>query len=321
MKSVEQLWFLLLQKISGLIVALRFSAVPAEYKYFCRDTYMCKINQWRFLLRDHFFKKKYKTIRYEGEFAAEIQFCLPHAYWHFLNGTLKQTISFPGTKEIYFFSENHVEQQGERTNEGNYNYNLPRIIYSHDYDLGKWAQVPLKEKYRNNVYVYPKPILIIANRYNTEWDGPPVSFFSIEQLDEMIQKLKNKFTIIYNRPQANHIVNDNSEIYDLKEFAWLKDTHPEVLHLHELYEANVIGAKNFNHFQLCVYANCDNFISIHGGTATLASYFGGSNIIFSKKGPEHYFNCFEKLYPKFSGAKIYHAKTDEELKQYIQQIY
>lgn len=303
----------ILRKISSLLVRVKYPAVPLAYKYFYRDTYVCRMVQLKYFFRDYIFKKKYKTVKYEGEFAAEIQFALPHAYWHFKNGTLKQTLSFPGTKELYFFSPDHKECFNERTNEGNYNYDIPRIVYSQNYNMKKWMAVPLKEKYTNDVYVFEKPILIIANKYNTEWDRPPISFFSIDVLNSLINQLKNKYTIIYNRPQPKNIVSDNSIIYDLEEFEWLKQTHPDVILLEDLYIENKIQADNFNHFQLCVYANCNHFISIHGGTATLASYFGGKNIILSKEGPEHFFKCYEKLYPQLSSAEIYHAKTDDDL--------
>lgn len=311
--NIKDIYLTTLKKGSGLFVKICHRQVPDNYKYFYRDTYVCKINQVRFFLKDYFFKRKYKTIEYRGEFAAEIQFALPFAYWHYKNGTLKKTRSFPATKELYFFSEDHEELFSERTNEGNYNFELPRIVYSQDYNLKKWLPVPLKQYYVNNVYVYKKPILIIANKYNSEWDDAPVNFMNIEVLDEMITYLKKKYTIIYNRPQPKHIVNDNSTIYDLQEFDWLKKNHPDVILMQDLYRENKIDARNFNHFQLCVYANCNHFISVHGGTATLASYFGGKNLILSKIGPEHYFNCFKKLYPKFSNAEIIHAKTDEEL--------
>jgi hypothetical protein len=68
-----------------------------------------------------------------------------------------------------------------------------------------------------------------------------------------------------------------------------------------------------------VYANCENFISTHGGTSVLASYFKGKNIILSKQGPEHIFGCYQALYPKLSGSQIFHAKTDEELKRLIKE--
>jgi hypothetical protein len=311
----------IINKILSLYVAVRYHRVPAELKYFIRDTYYCKLVQFRYILPDYLFKKRYKEISFKGEFGAELQFALPFAYWHYKNNTLKSTTSFKYTRSLYFFSPEHIESSDTRTNEGNYNFELPRVLYSHDYDMKKWLPVPLKEHYKNDIYIYDKPILIIANRYNMEWDGPPVSYLSIDTLDIIINTLKRKYTIVYNRPRAQNITTDNSEIYDLNEFDWLNEKHPYVLLLEDLFKENKANAKDFNQLQLMVYANADRFISIHGGTSVLASYFGGINTILSVKGPEHYFGCYQKLYPKLSGATIYHAKNEEDIKYYINKYY
>lgn len=310
---------ILTNKIFSLYVKARYPKVPAEYIYFYRDTYSCKLVQWKYLLKDYTFKKRYKEIVYNGEFGQELLFVLPFAYWHYKNGTLKSTHSCKFTKELYFFSPDHVEEFDSRTNEGNYNFEIPRILYSHDYNIDKWLAVPLKQHYQNEIYKFEKPLLIIANRYNMEWDGPPVSFFDIPTLDYIVSSLKNDYTIVYNRPRPENIIEDNSETYDLNEFEWLVDAHPEVILLEDLYKENRGNANNFNHLQLMVYANSNHFVSIHGGTATLASYFGGVNLILSKQGGEHHFNCFHELFPKLSGATILHAKTNEEVEGYIQQ--
>ncbi|MDF3077655.1 MAG: hypothetical protein K0S09_1544 [Sphingobacteriaceae bacterium] len=310
-----------LRKLAGLYVRLRWGNLPEDVRYYYRDTYYCELEQWKYVVKDYFSKKKYKVISFDGEFAPELQFTLPFAYWHYKNGTLKETRAAKYTNELYFFSPKHIEEFETRTTEGNYNFELPRVLYSHDYDMSKWAPVPLKETYKNDLYVYDKPLLIIANRYNMEWDGPPLSFYSIEVLDFMISRLKDKYTIIYNRPKPQNITMDNSDVYDLNEFDWLEKTHPEVLLMEDIFKENKAGAKNFNHLQLMVYSNAEKFISIHGGTAALASYFGGTNLILSKKGPEHHFGCYHKLYPKLSGAKILHAKTEDEVKSYVEQHY
>jgi hypothetical protein len=263
-------------------------------------------------------RKPYKEISFDGEFTPEISFVLPFAYWHYKNGTLKKTKASKYTRELYFFSPDHEEVFDIRTNEGNYNFETPRILYSHDYDMKKWLPVPLKEMYQNDIYVYDKPTLIIANRYNMEWDGPPVSFFSLEILAFMISRLKQDYTIIYNRPRPENITGDNSAIYDLHEFEWLQKEHPEVILMEDLYKENKAKARSFNHLQLMVYANASRFLSTHGGTGCLASYFGGINLICSKKGPEAYFGCYQKLYTKLSNATILHAKTDEEIKQFVE---
>lgn len=311
----------MITKILSFYVLLRYGKLPSEVRYYYRDTYYCQLVQLKYFFRDYILKRKYKNLSFNGEFAPELQFVLPFAYWHYKNGTLDKTFSSKYTKEMYFFSPNHEEKFETRTNEGNYNYEMPRILYSQDYDMSKWLPVPLKETYRNSVYVYDKPILIIANRYNMEWDGPPVSFYSIEMLQFMMEKLKDKYTIIYNRPRPQNITMDNSDIYDMDEFGWLQKEHPEVILMEDLFQKNEAKANNFNHLQMMVYANADRFISIHGGTATLASYFGGINLVLSVKGPEHHFKCFEKLYPKFSGAKVLHAKSDDEVKNYIERYF
>ncbi len=187
--------------------------------------------------------------------------------------------------------------------------------------MKKWLKVPLKAHYKKDIYVFDKPMLMIANRYNMEWGGPPISFYSIEDLDFMISHLKKDYTIIYNRPRPQNITNDTSDIYDLNDYEWLAQSHPEVVLMEDLYKENKANARNYNHFQLLVYANCERFVSIHGGTAALASYFEGTNIILSKKGPEHHFGCFYKLFPMLSGATIHLARTNEQARNLVYEHY
>lgn len=300
---------------------LRYGPVPKALRYFYRDTLYCQLVQWQYFFRDYFVKRKYKAISFQGEFAPELQFVLPFAYWHHKNGTLLKTQSSKHTRELYFFSSDHEEKFDTRTNEGNYNFEIPRILYSQDYDIKKWARVPLKAYYQNDVYVYDKPMLIIANRYNMEWGQPPISFFSLPMLSYFFTTLADQYQIVYNRPRPQNITMDNSDIYDLNEYDWIKAEYPEVILMEDLFAENKGLAHNFNHLQLMVYANASKFLSIHGGTATLASYFEGTNIILSKQGPEHHFKCFSKLYPQFSGATIFHAKTDAEVKAFVEKHY
>jgi len=309
----------LINKILGLYVHARYKSIDKHLRYFIRDSLYCSLLQAKYFKKDFVTKRKYKTIAFHGEFGPELLFVLPFAYWHFKNGTLKETQTCSRMAEFYYFSPNHKEIFSTRSNEGNYNFEIPRILYSHNYNIQKWLPVPLKEMYQNSIYVFEKPILVVANRYNTEWDRPPISFLSIEMLQFIFDSLKSDYTIIYNRPEAHHITMDNSKIYDLNEMNWIRNNYPEIILMSDLFEENKGNANNFNHLQLMVYANAENFISTHGGTSILASYFQGTNIILSKEGPEHVFNCFNIFYPKLSGAKVLHAKTDEELKSFVKE--
>ncbi len=306
------------------VASIRYPGIRRDLRYFIRDNYFARLNQIRFLTNDYMARKPYKVIDYHGEFDQELRYVLPFAYWHHLNGTLKKTISCTNTKAFYFFSENHTEQYEKRVWQAGYGYyDVPNMTHSPTFDYSKWARVPFKSYYKNEWFVYDKPLLVIANKYNIEWDKPPVNFLDIPALDRIITACKSTYQIIYNRPLSTQIVLDNSEIMDLNEHAWLREKHPDVLLMHDLHEQYRSEVSSFNHLQLLVYANADRFISMHGGTAALASYFGGINIILSHPGGgmEHHFNEYATIFPALSGAQILHAKNTEQVFDYVSQYY
>ena len=133
----------LLNKFLSLYVLIRHGRMDARIRYFYRDTYYCKLVQLPYFFKDYVFRKPYKTIEFQGEFAPELQIALTFAYWHYQNGTLRSTRSSAYTSELYFFSPDHQEVFEHRTPEANYNYEIPRILYSHDYVMSKWLAVPL----------------------------------------------------------------------------------------------------------------------------------------------------------------------------------
>jgi hypothetical protein len=278
--------------------------------------------QAKYFIKDYITKPRYKQIEYRLEFQQELTYVLPFAYWHFLNGTLNKTISSKFTKELYFFSKKHEERYDRRIDRlPKESFEIPNMYHCRRVDFGKWAQVPLKTFYKNRLFVFGKPLLIIANKYNNEWGQGPINYFSIDTLDKILEKYRHKYRIVYNRPGANYIVMDNSAIYELNEEAHIREKYPDVLLAEDLYLKHRAQFNNYNHFQLMLYANCDRFMSVHGGTAALASYFGGKNIILSKRGHEHRHNEFNTIFRALSGAEIYHAKTDEDLFCFLEKHY
>ncbi|WP_256006476.1 hypothetical protein [Pedobacter deserti] len=195
------------------------------------------------------------------------------------------------------------------------------MTHSINFSYTKWERVPFKSYYKNEVFKFPKPILVIANKYNIEWDQAPINFFNIQMLKWIIENFSHKYQIIYNRPLSAQIVTDNSDTLDLHEHSWLRDNHPEVILMNDLQEVHKSDIDNFNHLQLMVYANCDHFISAHGGTAAFASYFGGKNIILSKRGIEHELREFDSILPALSGCQILHARSDDDVQKLLQQYY
>jgi len=311
----------LILKFLYVVAALKYPGIRRDLRYFIRDNYFSRLTQLRYIARDYGRKNKYKVIDYHGEFDQELRYVLPFAYWHHLNGTLRQTISCTNTKPFYFFSENHFERYEKRVWQAGYDYyEVPNMTHSPTFDFSKWARVPLKKHYRNEVFLFDKPLLVIANKYNSEWDKPPLNFLDIPALDRIVSAYKATYQIVYNRPLATQIVGDNSETMELKEHDWLRETYPDVLLMNDLHEQHRDRVTDFNHLQLMIYANCERFISMHGGTAALASYFGGVNVILSHPGGgmEHHFNEYATIFPALSGATILHARNTDEVFQHVE---
>ena len=308
--------------ILHVFTVVKYPSMHVNLRRHIRDNYYSRLYQLKYLGKDYLVKKKYKVIEFQQEFGEELLYILPFAYWHHLNETLLKTISCKDTKDLYFFSENHEEKYKMRVwRTENNSFEVPNKGHCNTFALEKWAQVPFREQYQNERFRYDKPLLIIANKYNTEWDGVPINFLDYPTLDKIITTYKDKYQIIYNRPLANEIIEDNSVVLDLEEHAIIRREHPEVLLMNDLYAQHKSTVNSYNHLQLLLYANCSHFVSVHGGTAALASYFGGTNIIFSKRGVEHYFNEFSSLYPLLSGAKIVHAKTEHAVLRYLEEYY
>ncbi len=307
-----------------VLAKIKYPKIRNDLRYFIRDNYYCKLFQIQFFFKDYIFKKSYKVISYQGEFDQELRYVLPFAYWHYLNGTLKKTVSSKDTKEFYFFSPDHEERFENRVWTESYaHYDVPNMTHSNSYSFLKWRSVPLKKQYKNSIFLYEKPILIIANKYNIEWDQPPINYLDIPTLEKIFKRYKDKYQIIYNRPLTTQIVADNSETLNLNEHQWIKENYTEVILMNDLYVKYNEVINNYNHLQLMVYANCNHFISMHGGTAALASYFGGINIILSDLnwGMENQLGEYSTIFPALSKAKILHAKTRSEILEYLDTNY
>ncbi|MEM8938753.1 MAG: hypothetical protein AAGC64_05340 [Bacteroidota bacterium] len=306
------------KRLLTLFIYIRYPKIPGQYRWFLRFYYLGSLNQLRYLKKDFFVRKPYREVKFFGEFQQELLYVLPHAYWHFKNGTLQKTVSAKDTTPFYFFSPNHEERFISRKWRGNYNISFPNAPHNHKLNRIKWRQIPLKAHYTNNKFIFEKPILVIANRFNTEWENSPISYFDIDCLDRLICMLEDDFQIIYNRPESYEITNDNSEIRELNEKQFIKKKYPNTIILSDIHRETDYS---FNELQLRIYANCSNFISIHGGTATLASYFGGRNVIFSKRGHEHYLKEFENIFPKLAGTRIYHVKSYPDLFEKVKSVF
>jgi hypothetical protein len=162
---------------------------------------------------------------------------------------------------------------------------------------------PWKEVYKNDLFKFDKPILVISNKYCDEWGNKPITFLDFSCLYDIFSMLKDKYKIIYSRLGYESLTRDNSNLLDLDEHQLIKDVFGnDVTLIQELYYSNQYLSKNT--VQLMVYANCENFISVCGGGAMLASVFGGKNLIYVRYGELLRCNAYDGWMKKLSNVDI-----------------
>ena len=73
------------------------------------------------------------------------------------------------------------------------------------------------------------------------------------------------------------------------------------------------GTWNYNRVQFAVHARCSKFISVAGGSAIVASYFQGTNIIMTAHSQPSF--SVGGFYSRFAGTRIIAVSDDPQLQQ------
>jgi|TARA_B100000900_G_scaffold358609_1_gene329602 hypothetical protein len=155
---------------------------------------------------------------------------------------------------------------------------------------------------------FDKPLLVISNKYQTEWDSDPVNYINLDSLKTIFELCSDKFHIIYNRPDVDDITQDGSPPLDFGD--------KELISKYNIQTVQDIANEynlSYNEAQMAVLSLTEHQISTQGGNSALAAYFGGENIIYGVKGYEVKHKAYETFFPKLSGQKIYHTESYDDL--------
>jgi hypothetical protein len=261
------------------------------------------------------------SLDYDGEFGPELQTVIPYAYYLWQHHALEKTVSARDTKCLYYFSENHEERYAvrrfmkppERLSQGipNPDEHVPRL------NLAQWTAPPYKTKFRNERFVWAKEPVIISNKFNQEWCGPPRNYIDLPELERILILLQDRYQIIYSRALPGDITWDENTARSFADFD-LISRYPGVLTMQQLHAEN--PDLSFNELQLRVCANCERFISVQGGNSVLASYFGGTNIIYAIEGLELVRGDFNH-FPLYAGTRIVPCRHQQDFLSAIETLY
>jgi hypothetical protein len=261
------------------------------------------------------------SLDYDGEFGPELQTVIPYAYYLRQHHALEKTVSALDTKCLYYFSERHEERYAlrrfmrpsERRSRGipNPDEHVPR------FNLAQWTAPPYKTKFRNERFVWRKEPVIISNKFNQEWCGPPRNYIDLPALERILTLLADRYQIIYCRPLPGDIIWDENTARSFADSDLISQC-PGVLTMQQLHTEN--PDLSFNELQLRVYANCERFISVQGGNSVLASYFGGTNIIYVTQGLELVRGDFNH-FPLYAGTRIVPCRNQQDFLSSIETLY
>ena len=216
-----------------------------------------------------------KVVEEFNEFTWDMIRALPKAYYYQSNNIPYQVRCKPGLSPLYFFSSNVTEVPTFNTinDSSSYNINAP------NYTKSEWLPPPLKKHYSDKIE-FKKPVVVIQNKYTLEWLQGVFNYFSLEVLDELFANLKEKYDIVYIRPtgKSKNYYKDENEIKEFKDYEFIKNRHPEVYTIEDF--TNMYPDISYNLLQFMIEASSDKHITVSGGNACIASYFGGDVIIY-----------------------------------------
>ena len=265
-----------------------------------------------------------RGTKYLGEFAFELLAVVPYAYWLHRQGRLAYTISTHDTRCLYYFSPDHEERAVPRsyvpvtewpTGEPGLLVRWDRKAFPWRLDTSRWLPPPYREVYRDERFRFDRPTCVVCNKASDErylWRGFAVNYIDNDLLLELIGKLRERYQVVYDRPRAADIVNDHQSIREIGDIEAIRAAYPDVLTIQDLHARH--PELGFNELQLRVFAGSERFVSVLGGSAYLASWFGGVNVVYARRGWEVTCGAYERWFDRFSGARVVAAATPDELR-------
>ncbi|MDC1391999.1 hypothetical protein N8334_01500 [Flavobacteriaceae bacterium] len=218
---------------------------------------------------------KYKNPIFEfNEFTWDMVRSLPTAYYHYSNNLPFKVFHKPNLNTLYYFSKSDIQKNFFNTNNDKETYNFKRPNFTKN----KWSPPPLKDHF-SGYFNFSKPTLVIQNKYTLEFSGEGIfNFFDIQFLDEFFKLFKNKYQIVYIRPKSGTegYYEDKNDILNFEDYNLIRDKHKEVLTIYDL----MMAGDDFNETQFKIHATSEKHLSVSGGNACIAAYFGGELVIY-----------------------------------------
>jgi hypothetical protein len=252
-----------------------------------------------------------------NEFGNEIACYIPYYYYLYSNNLLfdNKITTYKGMKPFYFFlnTDKYIIEKDNKRQWVDYIYRpflVNNIEHVQNFNDNFRKIVNYKKFYKGDPeFLFNKPLLIVHNKYNIEWDDKPYNFFNLKSLDKIFSTLSDKYQIVYIRPKNNfgsnlgYSYDHNNIVEELQDYELIENKYKNTVItfnsiLEKYQNLSLLDKKyedyNYNKIILKLFSNCKNYICVQGGSAYLTSYFYKKMLILHVRGSEieHHVNCY-----------------------------
>eukprot|EP00929_Paragymnodinium_shiwhaense_P005668 TRINITY_DN10792_c0_g2_i2.p1 TRINITY_DN10792_c0_g2~~TRINITY_DN10792_c0_g2_i2.p1 ORF type:complete len:613 (-),score=86.47 TRINITY_DN10792_c0_g2_i2:501-2339(-) len=211
-------------------------------------------------------------------------------------GDLGNTSSLPGMEPWYFFNLGRHTIVNAGSRRWTPDLETPHIGPWRIPHATTWVPPPYQCAFQEAWLRSDKPIVVIQNKYSTEWGSSPRDFFSTHALYRLFNYFEGHMQVVYIRTTKalfGMSVHDSSTPLELPDFAMIELAFPRVITLDNLVEAassqmqdrHVIPRPTLvNTLIMGVLAAAAKVVTLQGGDAAMAMYFCQENLMFLNKG-------------------------------------
>ena len=252
-----------------------------------------------------------KQLVVTAEFGQEL-LCYTCYYYYLYKQKLlfdNKITTYRGMRPYYWFvkPENLIERDNPRSfvevKDRPLLFNRNEHVANFDYRY--WRTLPLRSLYPPNQPVFgnTKPLLVIHNKYNDEWDTRrAINFIPVAELLQLVKSLQHKYQIIYLRAlgtEQGFSRDHNRELPNFRDHEQLPET---VWSFNKLLEQQ--PSFSYNELKIRLYSQCRHFIGVQGGSSHFAAFFGGRQLVLHIKGNESSSGAYNGWYRKLSSKEV-----------------
>ncbi len=244
----------------------------------------------------------------------ELALFVPYAYWLHERGKLTSTSSVKGTAPLYFFSPRHVERDEARRYErlqdlDNVDFTIKSL------NKRRWSTPPFRDHFAGTEIPLnaDKPVVVVNNKYCVEWDKGSVHYIPPKIMNELLEVLAPRFTVVYIRPgrdeQRGYNEDANAILQTREDYDTVRRNGRGVVFQDVLDKCSL----DFNTLQFAICSRARHFIAVQGGNAVNACMFGGTCVIYAKTGVEVRNGSYKTWFPRLSGTEVEVVSDPREL--------